>query len=309
MIEKDNIQELFSKAFENHASPVRPDLWTGVQAKMAAAGASGGAVAAKGISALAKWLIGTAAVTTVGVTAYVVMNTNEADKPAQTIITATNGNVPAENKIESTQGGSANTININQGDDNNTISDRTNLVSQDQTPITFEKKDPNVNDLNSLFVQRSIDGDREISSPLSSGSGQGYSSTSSSSATPTESGSETPKGVTIKESENPTTNNEIVETKKVPAAKIEVPNIFTPNGDRTNDFCEFVAIENVKMVEVTILDADGKTVYKSNELDFKWDGTIFGGEPARIGIYTCLISYVDLGDVAKNKTAYIYLQR
>ena len=38
MIEKDNIQELFSKAFENQTYAVRPELWAGVQAKMAAAG-------------------------------------------------------------------------------------------------------------------------------------------------------------------------------------------------------------------------------------------------------------------------------
>lgn len=305
VIEKDNIQELFSKAFENHASPVRPDLWTGVQAKMAAAGVTGGAVAAKGISALAKWLIGTAAVTAVGVTAYVVTNMSETDKPVQTTVTATNENVPAESKIESTPDGSENTININPENKNNTLIDRINPVIQEQTPITFEKKDPKVNDLNSLFVQYSIDGDSEISSPLSSG--QGTPSTNSSSAT--ESGSKTPKGVTSNGSESPTTNNVAVETKHTPAAKIELPNIFTPNGDRANDICEFVTLENVKMVDVTILDADGKTVYRSNDLNFKWDGTDLGGEQLRIGIYTCLISYVDLGDVAKNKTAYIYLQR
>ena len=79
MIEKDNIQELFSKAFENQTSAVRPELWAGVQAKMAAAGvASTATVATKGLSALTKWIIGSAAVGTVGVvTTVIALNSGE----------------------------------------------------------------------------------------------------------------------------------------------------------------------------------------------------------------------------------------
>ncbi len=303
MIEKDNIQELFSKAFENHASPVRPDLWTGVQAKMAAAGVTGGAVAAKGISALAKWLIGTAAVTTVGVTAYVVTTSNEADKPAQTTITAINRtNTPTENITGTDKSGSGNTISINPENKNNAATERTVPIVIDQTPLINDKIAPDVDDFSFLFDKNNADIDKKGTQPLPSNPATPVSST------PNKSAGETPKGVTSGSTENPTTND-VVELKKVPAAKIELPNIFTPNNDRANDFCEFVAIENVKMLEITILDADGKTVYKSNDLNFKWDGTNLGGEQAKIGIYTCLISYVDLGDVAKNKTAYIYLQR
>ena len=49
MIEKDNIQELFSKAFENQTAPVKPELWSGVQTKMAAAGVGGTTAAVKGV--------------------------------------------------------------------------------------------------------------------------------------------------------------------------------------------------------------------------------------------------------------------
>jgi gliding motility-associated-like protein len=309
VIEKDNIQELFSKAFENHASPVRPDLWTGVQAKMAAAGMTGGAVAAKGISALAKWLIGTAAVTTVGVTAYVVTTSNEADKPAQTTITAVNGtNTPADKKIEPAQSEPGNAMSINPENKNNTAIERTAPVVINQPPLITDKYAPDVDDFSLLF-----------STPDASLNKKGTTTGTSDQGTPlihpaspagSKSTNDQPKGVSDNEIKNSAANsNEAVETKKIPAVRIELPNIFTPNGDRANDFCEFVAIENVKMVEITILDADGKTVYKSNDLNFKWDGTNLGGEQASIGIYTCLISYVDLGDVAKNKTAYIYLQR
>ena len=89
MIDKDNIQELFSRSLENHTTPVRPEVWNGLQAKMAAAGVSS-VVATKGISALAKWIIGSAAVTGVAVvtTLVVMSSTNEETQTAQ-IKTAT----------------------------------------------------------------------------------------------------------------------------------------------------------------------------------------------------------------------------
>ena len=84
MIEKDNIQELFSKTLENHTAPVRPELWNGLQAKMAAAGVSSVA-ATKGVSLLAKWIIGSAAVaTTAVVTTVAILNSKEEPQQPKT---------------------------------------------------------------------------------------------------------------------------------------------------------------------------------------------------------------------------------
>jgi uncharacterized protein (UPF0333 family) len=81
VIEKDNIQELFSKAFENQSAPVRPELWAGVQSKMAAAGVAGATSAAKGISVVAKWILGSAAIGVAGViTTLAVLNTSTSEE-------------------------------------------------------------------------------------------------------------------------------------------------------------------------------------------------------------------------------------
>jgi len=65
---------------------------------------------------------------------------------------------------------------------------------------------------------------------------------------------------------------------------INVPNVFTPNGDETNDFFEFDLL-NIKEIHVDVLNRWGEVVFTSDALDFKWDGTV-GSLKASEGVYT-----------------------
>ncbi len=62
------------------------------------------------------------------------------------------------------------------------------------------------------------------------------------------------------------------------------PNVFTPNGDNANDLFHFNS-QNVKSLEVTILNRWGHTIFKSNDINFQWDGKADNGEKVTEGVY------------------------
>jgi len=68
---------------------------------------------------------------------------------------------------------------------------------------------------------------------------------------------------------------------------IQVPNIFTPNGDGIND--EFkVAYRSIESYRCRVYNQWGKKVYDSTDITQGWDGTI-GGRAASIGAYFYVI--------------------
>ncbi len=52
----------------------------------------------------------------------------------------------------------------------------------------------------------------------------------------------------------------------------ELPNIFTPNSDGTNDLFTPFPYQYIKDVDITIYDRWGRQVFKTNNVDIKWDG-------------------------------------
>ncbi len=69
-----------------------------------------------------------------------------------------------------------------------------------------------------------------------------------------------------------------------PEPIIEVPNIFTPNGDNQNDIF-VINVENAQDLEFTILNRWGNVVYQANGLTSAWNGFIEGGNFAEDGTY------------------------
>jgi len=54
--------------------------------------------------------------------------------------------------------------------------------------------------------------------------------------------------------------------------KLEIPNVFTPNGDGVNDFFIIKGIENCHIRQLTIYNRAGQTVYRSNSYENNWNG-------------------------------------
>jgi gliding motility-associated-like protein len=69
------------------------------------------------------------------------------------------------------------------------------------------------------------------------------------------------------------------------ACGLEVPNVFTPNGDGSNDFFELIAYEGIQTIELIIANRWGNLVYSSNIPNFSWDGKAQNGNPLEEGVY------------------------
>jgi len=66
-------------------------------------------------------------------------------------------------------------------------------------------------------------------------------------------------------------------------SELEVPNVFTPNGDGIND--EFrVAYKSIKKFEMVVFNRWGRRVYEGNDPARGWDGKI-GGTMGAPGVY------------------------
>lgn len=81
-----------------------------------------------------------------------------------------------------------------------------------------------------------------------------------------------------------TTYKTIVVTNPQISSLDEIPNIFTPNGDGQNDYFQITG-KNIDRIELFVMDAKGKVVYKINSLDVKWDGTDMSGHQLLSGTY------------------------
>lgn len=75
----------------------------------------------------------------------------------------------------------------------------------------------------------------------------------------------------------------VVEPPVLLPYSIEVPNVFTPNGDNVNDFFQLNLV-NVASLEIVILNRWGNILAEGNDINFSWDGRV-GGELATEGTY------------------------
>ena len=66
-----------------------------------------------------------------------------------------------------------------------------------------------------------------------------------------------------------------------------LPNVFTPNGDGINElFTPFMPYSGVTKVETEIYNRWGKRVFRTEDPDILWDGTVeFTRQPASDGVY------------------------
>lgn len=88
---------------------------------------------------------------------------------------------------------------------------------------------------------------------------------------------------------------------------VYVPNVFTPNGDGSNDkfTAQFSGI--VKNVSIKIFNRWGLQVFKDDKINFAWDGTVNGGANAADGVYYWIMIYTDNNDSEKQLTGTVTL--
>lgn len=70
---------------------------------------------------------------------------------------------------------------------------------------------------------------------------------------------------------------------------VEVPNVFTPNGDGQNDWFK-VRTENIADIQVYIYNRWGNLVYHFWGINGSWDGRTWpAGEVCEEGVYYCFV--------------------
>ncbi len=73
------------------------------------------------------------------------------------------------------------------------------------------------------------------------------------------------------------------------SALTKIPNVFTPNGDGTNDFFR-VEGKNIDSFSLAILNTSGEMIYQSTDINQEWDGKDKFGESLTTGTYVVIIS-------------------
>lgn len=292
MIEKDNIQELFSKAFENQTATVKPELWAGVQAKMAAAGvASTATVVTKGLSALTKWIIGSAAVGTVGVvTTVVALNsgkesvTKKTDSPKEISQNMTVTGPEKKPTEETTWSPHMVYTEPNVVDDE----PAENIEQSTNSYRNNENVDPIIkdNNLSETPKQEKVKQEEKVASSTVENTKKELTDKTDTKKEPVE------RKVDTKED-----SKQNLEDKKAPVfveleSKVtKFPNVFTPNGDRSNDIY-FVEAENINDFQLVIIDQNNREMFRSNspgEAD-GWNGRDKAGNDAPSGSYAAIVT-------------------
>lgn len=96
--------------------------------------------------------------------------------------------------------------------------------------------------------------------------------TSASNNTPTQTANSSSNPKTRQDNDM-TTNSQNEEWSFSQPVVIEIPNVFTPNGDGVNDLFVINGIESCEKRALIVKNQSGQTVFQSNLYDNSWDGS------------------------------------
>ncbi len=277
MEEKDSIKDLFQEKLSQLETPVRPELWSAVSSSIASSSA---VATTAGMSLLAKISIGITIAASVTGTIIFLSKEEAKETPKIEVQKANKQKVsksnPTENKVEN----NSTVSKVNNSNPINRVSENTVIgtISQIESIIdntTFES---------TALVERpisyaQIETKEDLKAPKNN-----------------------PK-VEIATSAQNQESKQNVETEKLPEEsklQFKLPNIFTPNGDGNNDYLK-LDVENVNEFVIVILDSKSNVVFKSEDADFKWDGTNLNGDKLPAGNYIYYVTAKDLEGKAVTK--------
>ena len=70
-----------------------------------------------------------------------------------------------------------------------------------------------------------------------------------------------------------------------------IPNIFSPNGDGSNDYFQILAERPEEFIEIKLFDRWGNQIYVSSDVRGRWDGN-YKAQPIATGVYPYRIDYI-----------------
>jgi len=88
---------------------------------------------------------------------------------------------------------------------------------------------------------------------------------------------------------------------------IEIPNVFSPNGDGINDYLK-IRTNGTNIFSLSVYTRSGVLVYKLESPNLLWDGRTLSGHELSPGIYYYVVKQID-GDGSIEKTGFVHLIR
>ncbi|MGV3637430.1 MAG: gliding motility-associated C-terminal domain-containing protein, partial [Flavobacteriales bacterium] len=73
---------------------------------------------------------------------------------------------------------------------------------------------------------------------------------------------------------------------------VELPNVFSPNGDGTNAEFSAISLRGVREMSITVYNRWGQAVFTSNDPGFRWNGRNAAGEHVPDGTYFWVLTLV-----------------
>lgn len=89
-----------------------------------------------------------------------------------------------------------------------------------------------------------------------------------------------------------------------PPVKLEIPNVFTPNGDGYNDKFVIMGLENCVQRKLMVYNRAGQMVYRSNSYENTWDG---GDCPD--GVYRYQFTYTGFNGIEQTLSGVVNIIR
>lgn len=276
---KDQIEQLFSDKLGNFEAKVDPSLWSGVSAQL---GAQAAATTTAGISLLTKAIIGISAASIIIVSAIVLTNDNV--EPIKEVVAVTEGVLEPTKTISNTS--VLDEVNpIIPQTTNSAISavvEETlsqEIVSEDAGLLTDlvilnENTELLTNEKSEVVVENEVIEETEELEIIQI-----------------------------------TDEEVVVEAEEIELYTIDnLPNIFTPNGDGSNDIFS-VNSKGLSDFSITILNTQNQVVFKSNDAKFKWSGLDFSQNQVATGNYVYYITARDSAGNPVNKYSQLVIRR
>ena len=276
MEEKDSIKDLFQEKLSQLETPVRPELWSAVSSSIASSSA---VATTTGMSLLAKITIGiTVAASVTGTVIF--LSKNEAKETPKIEVQKANKQKesklnPTENKVEN----NSTVSKVNNSDPVNRVSENTTATYNITESIIDNSSSNSTSLVEGPISYAQIETKEEVKAPKNNPK------------------VETSTSAQIQEPKQNVATEKLPEESKL---QFKLPNIFTPNGDGNNDYLK-LDIVNVTEFVIVILDAKSNVVFKSEDADFKWDGTNLNGDKLPIGNYIYYVTAKDLEGKAVTK--------
>lgn len=267
MEEKDFIKDLFQEKLSNFETPVRPEVWSSISSSI------GTTSAATGLSIITKLIIGTSltAAISAGIW-FAISNSSKESQPNKESIKKDKESVldlKEEAKVQKTTPPKFSDVQIKTSVDEIIL-----LPSQTESVFEIDDIQSSQNSNNSIPKDKDqISEDKQNLKPL---------------IVPK---NDLKSDVQI---ENVISSQNSV-SKQVPTqsdVKINLPNVFTPNGDGNNDYLTIPKVELTDF-SLVVLDEKGKTIFTSTDLEFNWDGTMINGDKVPSGDYVYFITAKD----------------